>query len=283
MVSGEISYKEISAAMMTKNIFLSASSVQKTAVILLLLLIAAAPSCVNKRDRIDDKDLIPENTFAAMITDIYLATGVLSLPKIRHEFGGRDSVMNYMDIIESYGYSYEKMNNTLNYYFVSKPRKLVKIYDNVIKNMSEMESRYQNEIVAAELEMTRKRMNYSLFQLPSRDTSDIPVITRDLITPGTFTLTFTVTVFPDDASFKPHFRGWSVDADSSGTGKKNEIRLIDYIKDGRPHRYSLTQRLDGSRPLILKLDFFNHYSNTSDIDRHASIEVQSFTYIHDPL
>ncbi len=48
------------------------------------------------------------------------------------------------------------MNNTINYYFVSKPKKLIRIYDQIIGKMSEMEAGIQNEIIRLGQEESRK-------------------------------------------------------------------------------------------------------------------------------
>lgn len=248
-----------------------------------LLILIIFTSCVNQRDKVEKKDLIPEDIFISMITDIYLATGLLSVSEIRYEFGGRDSVMNYIDIIESYGYSYEKMNNTMNYYFVSNPKKLIRIYDNIIKEMSEMESFFQNEIMKESEARSRARMNYAEFLLPSSSDTALPVLTRKVYPPGKYTVIFTATVYPDDFSFDPHFESRLVDADSIGTGRWKYTDKIKYVKDGHPHRITVTGRIEGSRPVSLELNFYSQSGDIGEGDKHATIVVNSFSYIADPI
>ncbi|HOO97943.1 MAG TPA: DUF4296 domain-containing protein [Bacteroidales bacterium] len=248
-----------------------------------LLVIITFTSCVNQRNKVENEKLIPEDTFISMITDIYLATGLLTVSEIRYEFGGRDSVMNYIDIIESYGYSYEEMNNTMNYYFVSKPKKLIRIYDNIIKEMSEKESHYQNEIMKESEELSKARRNYAEFFLPSSSDTARPVLTQKAYPPGNYTVTFTATVYPGDLSFEPHFESRIVDADSVGTGRWRYFDRINYVKDGYPHRITVTNRIEGSRPVHLELNFFSQSGNIGETGRHANIVVSSFSYIPDPL
>lgn len=282
MVSGQVLNKKISPEMIKKRISISLSRMLN-AMISSLLIILFAVSCVNKRDKVEHEDLIPEDKFVSILSDMYLVTGLLSIPEILYEFGGRDSIMNYIDIIESYGFSYEKMNSTMNYYFVSKPKKLIRIYDNIIKNMSEMETHYQNEIMKADDLKARSRIYYSEYFLPVYGEQKKPALSKILGPPGTFTLEFTITLYPDDQSYCPSFQSLIVDADSIDSGKKKDLQRINYIKDGYPHRITISRRLEGSRPVILEMDFYNHSSNTREGDKHASIEINSFSYIPDVI
>jgi len=49
-----------------------------------------------------------------------------------------DSLGQYSSILESYGYSLEQLNNTIEYYS-SDPEALSEIYEKVITQLSEME------------------------------------------------------------------------------------------------------------------------------------------------
>ena len=62
-------------------------------------------------------------------------------------FSSLDSILSYIYIIENHGYSKEIMDKTMKYYFIKNPKKLIKIYDQVLGILSEMESLVEKEAV----------------------------------------------------------------------------------------------------------------------------------------
>ncbi len=88
-----------------------------------VIILIITQSCINPRDKVKHGKLIPEETFVSILTDIYIANGLLSLPEIRYQFSGRDSVLNYIDIVESYGFSYETMKSTTELLFRQQAEK----------------------------------------------------------------------------------------------------------------------------------------------------------------
>ncbi|MCU0455638.1 MAG: DUF4296 domain-containing protein [Bacteroidales bacterium] len=241
--------------------------------IVLMLCAVAVSSCVNPKDKIPHDDLIPEKTFISILSDIYLANGVLTVPDVRRQFASRDSVLNFIDIIESYGYSYEKMNNTINYYFISKPKKLIRIYDQVIGKMTETESALQDQVLKQSQAESRRATMSNIYYFPYPGNGEEPGIRLFINSSGTYTLSFTATVFPDDQSCDPHLSAWLVDADSIETGTKKWFPAIQYIKDGHPHHYVIDWKIRADRPLILRSVYYSHASNISEGEKHARIEV----------
>jgi hypothetical protein len=248
-----------------------------------LLAMAYTSSCTNKRYRVEKENLIPEEIFVSILSDSYIAGGLLSLPEIRYNFTNRDSVKNYIDIIEHYGFSYEDMDRTMKYYFISKPKKLIRIYDQIIRRMSEMESAIQNEIILAEKKMERERLYSATYFLPDPSGNTIPELDHKINPPGTYNLNFSITLFPDDLSASPGFSSYYVDADSVETGKKHWLPFLGYVKDGYPHQISLSGRIEGSRPLMLRTIFYDHCNIIREMDKHARIEFSLFSFITDPV
>jgi hypothetical protein len=281
MVSGQVPHKEISGQMNKKSSG-SAFIMHKIALAAILILMAAS-ACINRKDKTDHGKLVPEKTFVSILTDIYIANGLLSLPEIRYQFSGRDSVLNYMDIIESYGYSYETMNSTMNYYFVTKPKKLIRIYDQVIRKMTEEETAMQNEIMRKDEEQARRSINYNVYSYPDPDRLENPGASHNIAPPGTYTMTMSVTFYPDDQSFNPHFSAWFIDADSLETGIKRWLPTVKYVKDGQMHYIIYSGRIETSRPAVLKTILYEYENNITEWERHARIEVNSFTFISDPV
>jgi hypothetical protein len=245
----------------------------KKVVLSVILILILAPSCVNPKDKARHDGLIPEKAFASILTDIYIANGLLTLPDIRRNFGERDSVQNFIDVIEGHGYSYEQMNNTMNYYFVSKPKKLIRIYDQIIGNLSETEAAMQKEILRLGLEESRKQAKYNLYHFPDASRMGNPGTTINIPSAGTYTITLSVTISPDDQSYNPHFSAWLVDADSVETGRKKWLPDLKYIKDGHPHQYFYTGRIEEKRPMVMKAILFEYENNIEEWERNATIEI----------
>lgn len=257
---------------MKKRSFLS-YTFRKKVVNSAVAILLACYSCVSPKDRTEHEDLIPEKTFVAILTDIYLANGVLTIPEVRRDYSQRDSILNYIDVIAEYGYSYEEMNNTVNYYFTSKPKKLIRIYDQVIGSLSEKEASMQEEIIRQQTQASMAETKYNVYLFPDTNPTENPGIIIDIPSPGTFTITLSVTLYPDDPSYNPRFTAWLVDADSLETGRKKWLPDIRYIKDGHPHQYVYTETVNEKRPMAVRTVLFEYENNIAEIDRHAIIEI----------
>ncbi len=57
--------------------------------------------------------LIPEDKLVAILTDTYLTTGMMDVQAMRETWGQRDSILNYIDVIRSHGYTYEQLEDDL--------------------------------------------------------------------------------------------------------------------------------------------------------------------------
>ena len=146
-------------------------------ILIVLAVLIIAPGC-RHGNKSGGKGLIPEKDFIAILKDSYLADGILSLPQMRDLYLVKDSVSNYIDIIKNHGYTYEEMNNTIRYYFMNKPKQMIKIYDMIQEKFTEIESQVikkQEETILTEAE---KEQKYSPFPAPrSQGISDsLPVI-----------------------------------------------------------------------------------------------------------
>jgi hypothetical protein len=245
-----------------------------------LFLFLLAVSCHNKvKTEAEHRNIIPEKEFISILTDFYLADGLFSLPEIRLRFSSRDSVLNYIDIIESHGYTYDAMNSTIKYYFIRKPKKLIKIYDNVLGKLSEMDSRYEKESVNAELASKNHWKEKPEYAFPDTSLSSGTDFSLSLYTLNTFTLEFTVTVFPDDQTINPCFSAWYCNADSSETGRRSWLPAIKYIKDGQPHTYSITEDTNFKGSLVLKGLLLDSENNPPACSIHATISKITFTFL----
>jgi hypothetical protein len=229
------------------------------------------------------QDLIPEKAFTSILADAYLADGLLSMSSIRDNFSKKDTTSCYIDIAKSYGYTYDQMEKTLNYYFTSDPKRLVRIYDKIDAKLSEILFKVSTEQENAILANARKLKKSGRYSLPDPELKNKPDFSYDIYPPGIFVLEFSVTVYPDDQSVNPEFIAWYSASDGPDAGKKNYFPAIRYVKDGLPHLYSLRGKVDGDKKSVLK-GFYLEYENNQDNGKiHADILNLSFSYIGDNL
>lgn len=238
-----------------------------------------AGSCSDRSDKTEYNDLIPEKTLVSILTEVHMADGLLFLPKIRSMYSERDSVENYIDIIEKYGYSKETMDRTMRYYFIRKPKKLIRIYDKILDKLSEMESYYAGKEAETRSLFEDQWKGKRSYSLPDPKGNESLSFDLKLDKPGTYTLTFTVTLFPSDQSIKPHFTAYLCHPDSIETGKRTYLPAIDYIKDGYPHTYIFSKEIDTKSFARLKGWFYDYENCRDDWQKHVRIDNISLKFI----
>jgi hypothetical protein len=197
-------------------------------------------SCSGRKQKLDNKNLIPEKDLVSLLTDIHIADGLLSLPKINFLASSLDSISSYYQVIEKHGYTKEILDKTMNYYFLNNPKRLNKIYDQVLGILSEMESRVEKEYIIETTRISNIWTGKDFYSIPSLSGNDSTLFDITLSKSGTYTLSFSATLFPDDQSINPRATVYSCSPDSIDTGKRQYVKSINYLKDGRPHKYKLT-------------------------------------------
>jgi len=244
--------------------------------VIIISLLAGA--CVDKGNKPDKRNLIPEKDLISILSDVHLADGLLLLPKIRSMYSEKDSVMNYIDIIEGHGYTKEAMDRTMKYYFLWKPKKLIRIYDRVLEKLSELDSYYTRESEKIPFIFENLWRGKSSYCLPDPAGNDSMSFDLKLDKPGTYKLTFTVTLFPTDLSVNPHFTAYLCHPDSVGTGVRTYLPAIDYIKDGQPHTYTISQDTQVNTYYHMKGWFYDCGNLKDEMMKNVRIENISLTF-----
>jgi len=235
-------------------------------------------SCYNKPSKRERGKLIHEKEFIAILRESYIADGLLSQSEIKELFLNRDSNLTYIDIVEKHGYTKSEMDNTLKYYFTKNPKKLLKIYDKIIGQLSETELFYAD---LAEKEPPRRESKWKLqssWELPDTAGTEKPGFELKLDPPGYFILTYTLTLFPDDGSVNPCFTAWYYKSDSTADNKPTWLRSFKYFKDGVPHDYLINGRIEGDSAVILKGWFYDFENNPEFAGQHLQIENIAFSF-----
>ena len=217
-----------------------------------LILISLLVGSCNKREiKIDEKNLIPEKELVPLLVDIYLADGLLSNQKIKIRFSSLDSIAAYYQVIQKHGFTKKMMDNTMQYYFVKDSKTLNKIYDQVLGILSEMQVPVQKDYRAEQMHILNLWPGKDFYAVPSLTGTDSTNFNLPATKTGTYTLSFTSILYPDDQTVNPGPSVYLVASDSLETGKRKYFKSFDYLKDGRSHTYnmSMTVQRDGNQQL----------------------------------
>ena len=240
--------------------------------LVLFAFLVAAGSCTGRKNKAEHKDIVPEKDLISILTEVHIADGLLSIPEVRYKFTKGDTLESYIDIFEKYGYTKPQMDRTMRYYFVRKPKELIKIYDKVLGQLSEMEARVDKELQS----FGSRQVNiwpgkeFYLFSDPSfKDTARIDYQANFY---GTLFLKFTLTIYPDDQSAHPVMGLYFSKTDSTGNEERRPFSTVPFIKDGHPHDYriSVVQNLPG--PVRLKGWFIDQENVSPYREFHHRVE-----------
>jgi len=211
-----------------------------TKIIVIVLLIPGS-SCGSGDYRTGKRHLIPAKDLVPIFTDLYLTDGLLSYQPVKNIFNAKDSIINYIEVIEKHGYTKAQMDNTMKYYFIHNPRKLQKIYDQVLAKLTEIES---------EIEInTGTRPVYNLWNqkptmtLPENGVHNPLFFSIPISDTGMYTFTFDCIIFGDDQSLNPRTLVYFWHTDSTQEGSKDYWDKTDLIRDGIRHSYTISKRL----------------------------------------
>ena len=234
----------------------------------LLMLTACGDAGGNKPER---KMRIPDDKIAEILTDTYLAAGMMDLVSLRDSWAQRDSILNYIDIIKGHGYSYEQFEATMTYYFTSKPKKLSRIYDRVTGNLLELETAVMTEnmpVKTDEENLWTGKASYSFPEEFSRDPLwfDIPAER-----PGDYILQADIRVFEDDGSLNPRVTVYFSYPDSTGAEKRDYWDEVPLNKDGQFQKVVIRHTLDTIPDVRIRGWLMNHDNQRGNWQKHSRV------------
>ena len=245
--------------------------------LILIVILLLNGSCTSREARTDSKGLIPEKVFISLITDLYIADGLLTLPKYHTMYSSLDSMVAYYPILEKYGYKKVNMDKTLRYYYIKNPKKLISIYDQVLAILSERESRADKEGILEEERKNNLWTGKDYYSLPMKTGSDSIAFNVPINIPGIYTLSFNATLFPDDQSMNTHQAVFTT-TDSTGTLNRQFIKTLNFLKDGQRHDYLLLIKISGKTPAYIKGLLYDYDNSIDKIEKHFYIENISLRF-----
>jgi len=229
-------------------------------------------SCTGKEEKPDKTGLIPEKDFTSLIKEIHLSDGLLANPRIQNWVLSVDSVSTYHYLAEKHGYTKEAFDKTIRYYFISKPKKLIKIYDRILGELSEMESLLAKEIILKREQTSDLWPGERDYYFPDSTGTDAVGFEVSLTGSRLYNLKYTATLFPDDLTVNARFSAFSCNADSLTTGVKTWYKTPVYLKDGKPHSYSVRIFVSSTGPVILKGSLYEPDKCPEEWQKHVRFE-----------
>jgi hypothetical protein len=232
------------------------------------MMMACGPSGTNKPER---KMRIPEDKLVAILTDTYLTTGMMDIQEMRATWGQRDSILNYIDVISSHGYTYEQLETTMRYYFHNKPKKLAKIYDRVTGNLLALEVKVENERIEADSipdNLWRGKAEYTFPGESPRDSIwfDIPAEAS-----GEYVLRADILVYEDDGSLDPRVTVFFLTYDSLGAEVRNDLEEIRLEKNGQLQKIEVRKTFETAGNNSIRGWLMNHTAREGRWKKHATV------------
>ena len=240
--------------------------------VLFLLLLPAAISCSGRKNKAEHKDIIPEKDLVSILSEVHITDGLLSLQKIRNVNADLDSLSTYIKIIEKHGYTKELMDRTMRFYFIKRPKELIKIYDKVLGKLSAMESRllqFNPTLGDAGGNLWQGKSFYFSPDASGKDTAwiELPITYSRF-----YTLKFTITISPDDQTIDPHLSIYFETTDASKRKTRTYFPKIFYLKDGQPHTYTTTLFMKELPPVTIKGWFVDKENQSPYFDQNFIVE-----------
>lgn len=235
----------------------------------LLILTACGDSGGNRPSA---KMLIPENDLVEILTDTYLTAGMLDITIMRETWAQRDSILNYIDVIKSHGYTLEQFDATLKYYFTDKPKRLSKLYDRVTGNLLKLETDVMTVESPAGPAVSRNLWpGQASYLFPENFTRDPVWFDLPAETPGEYVLSADIKLFEDDRSLNPRVTVFFSYTDSAGSERRDYWREVRLIKSGEFVTAETRKMLDTVEGVRIRGWLLNHDNQPGTWEKHARI------------
>jgi hypothetical protein len=256
---------------------------RKINVICLAVTMLLATSCGSSGDGKPGRKMrIPDNELVAILTDTYLTASMLDLYSMKDTWSQRDSILNYIDVIESHGFTREQFEATMRYYFTGKPRKLSKIYDRVTGNLLELETQIITESKSLENMENNLWPGKPSYSFPEEFLTDPLWFDIPLEKPGEYILTADIRIFEDDKSLNPRVTVYFSYPDSSGEEKRDYWEEVRLEKNGQFRKIQIRHSIDSIPGIRVRGWVMNHDNQPGRWEKHARIANIRIAHIRGP-
>lgn len=257
---------------------------QRTAINLVVTLLIIIPllttGCFNREKEPKPSGMISRSDLTTILTEMYLADGLLNNPAVRKIHENKDSIENYMDIITLHGFTKSQFDVTVEYLFLHKPKIMEEVYEDVLVNLSKLEADNQK---AREEERTGNNKNYytgkNNYSLPNEGVNAKVELDIPLNIPGQYNLKARILLYEDDQSENPHISLWYWYDDGTEEGHIEPWDTIGLAKTGRSKLFTLSKEMEDTLATHLRGYLFNHTDKPGHWEKHGQISNISVTYI----
>ena len=215
--------------------------------------------------------IIPEDKLVEILTDTYLTTGMMDVPAMRETWGQRDSILNYIDVIRSHGYTYEQLVATLRYYIKDKPKKLSKIYDRVTGNLLALEIKVENERVEVDSIPDNLWAGKAEYIFPGEFPRDSIWFDIPAEAPGEYVLSADILLYEDDGSFNPRVTVYFLTSDSLGVEVRNDWDEVRLEKNGQIQKIEARKTIETVGNTRIRGWLMNHSAREGIWQKHAIV------------
>ncbi len=252
--------------------------------LLLFISLLLVSSC-NKTNRsgVQRSEVIPPEKMTELLTDLYLADGLLNYPPIRSEYSQKDSIESYIDVIESHGFTKEQADLSMRYYFIDKPDKYDEIYDRVIEKLSGMEAEIMQQLASkpdTDRNLWTGERSYTLPDAGVNNPVEFSIRTEGL---GEYIIRARITVYKDDQSIDPHALVWFWYDDGSEEGKKIMWDKKMLNKNSKPEIINMKEELNDPRVTHIQGRLLNHAPQSGHWEKHALVTTISVRMLNPEL
>lgn len=230
--------------------------------IIIVVVVLAGISCSSRKSEIDRKNMVPQEKMVDIITDLYLTDGLIMQPRVRDWYSPADTLAAYTDVIHGHGVDRDDFDRTLRFYFIKKPKKLLRIYDLALARLSELEKRSEQEMLQMQERISNLWNKSRNYVFP--ESADSLHFNTLLPYPTTYALHFTVTLFPGEEALNPRATLFTCHPDSLSNGTRNYIETVPYVSDGHAHKYVILIRDINKNHLRLSGTLFDHENSRDD-------------------
>lgn len=167
-------------------------------IVIVLVLVFSACRKVKKPDVTIKQEVMTE-----ILTDLYLADGLLNNPQTKRQFSHVDSTENHMRVIEKHGFTIAQFEANIDYYFRVQPKKYEAIYDDILATFSEMEALNIEERGKSDPSRINLWEGKSSFRMPDDGTANPIEFSFPTEGIGNYSITARLNLFVDDQSIDP--------------------------------------------------------------------------------
>ena len=242
--------------------------------IVITLLFFLPLACSNPEERIKRSDIIPEEDLVPLLVDIHLSEGLLVLSKVNKKYPGRDSVSNYIDVINKHGFEKEDFDKTIHFYS-NKPDELNEIYELVISELSKMEGRIVSPVRYTDEAARQMKRNYwnrkREWHLPQDGEKEQIGFKIPVYITGTYSLSARIKMYKDDESVNPSVFVYYWYDNGSRYGFRDLFPEIKIEKTGQDSIYKISKKVSDPKISHIKGSILYHKRKRGKWSKHVDV------------